>query len=141
MSVSENGPAPLLSVARTCPFGDSAMPNGFGASTLTSVPAGVTSRPFGSTAARTPSMTVAVVAGRFPAGAEKFTNFESAPLGPPGSAVAVQLPDVRSPHTMMPPAIAVTILCRAKYSPIRASLPLEFGGKVRDTCVDLLIAE
>ena len=31
ISVSENGPAPLLSVASVSPSGDSAIPNGFGA--------------------------------------------------------------------------------------------------------------
>jgi hypothetical protein len=64
----QEGPAPLLSVASILPSGDNASPNGFGAWTLTSIPAGVTRRPFGRTAARTPSITVLVVAGRSPAG-------------------------------------------------------------------------
>ena len=79
-SVRENGPAPLLSVASIRPSGDNAMPNGFGACTFTSTPAGVSSRPFGRIATRTPSRTVSVVAGRLPAGAEKFRKPESLPL-------------------------------------------------------------
>src|SRR5262245_28955060 len=76
ISVNENGAAPLLSVASIIPSGDNARPNGFGACTFTSVPAGVTRRPFGSTAAFIPLITVLVVAGRLPAGAEKLKKSE-----------------------------------------------------------------
>src|SRR5262245_28810166 len=76
-SVSENGEAPLLTVASIAPSGERARPNGFGACTLTSTPAGVTRRPFGRTAASRPLMVVCAAAGRLPAGAEKRRKSES----------------------------------------------------------------
>ena len=62
-SVTEKREAPLLIVAAVWPSGDSARPNGLGAPTLTSVPAGVTKRPFGRIAPERPSMVVASVVG------------------------------------------------------------------------------
>src|SRR5262249_25534798 len=87
-SVSENGPAPLLSVASIVPSGDSARPNGFGACTFTSVPAGVTSRPFGRIAAWTPSTIVSAVAGPSPAGAENLRKSENRPSESACAAIA-----------------------------------------------------
>lgn len=48
----ENCDAPLLIVASVIPSGESASPYGLGASSMTSVPTGVTSRPLGRMAAR-----------------------------------------------------------------------------------------
>ncbi len=140
ISVSEKGPAPLLSVASMRPFGDSAMPNGFGACTFTSTPAGVTSRPFGRTAALTPSITVSVLAGRLPAGAAKRTNCDSPPSCPPCSAAADHAPAIHSINTAMPPAPAVSRLCRPKYSPIVASSREVRRRTVRVACIDSVIA-
>src|SRR5262245_40586151 len=77
MSDTENGPTPLFTVASIVPSGASARPNGFGALTATSRPAGVTRRPLGSTAASKPSMLICRVAGRSPAGALNSIAFES----------------------------------------------------------------
>src|SRR5262249_61393024 len=78
MRDTENGPTPLLMVASIVPLAATARPNGFGALTATSRPAGVISRPFGSTAPSYPAMGICRVAGRFPAGARKRIAF-----GPP----------------------------------------------------------
>ena len=114
MSVSENGPAPLLRVASIPPLGDSAMPKGFGACTFTSTPAGVSNRPFGSTATLTPSISVLVVAGRLPAGAEKRAKPEPLPSCSPRCAVAVHAPAAQNINVKMSATTTVTILCRAK---------------------------
>src|SRR5262245_23726620 len=134
--VSENGPAPLLSVASILPFGASAMPKGFGACTFTSTPAGVKSRPFGSTATLTPSITVLVVAGLLPAGAEKRRKPESPPSCSPRCAAAVHAPAVNSAVTMRA-VTPVSIRCRAKYSRIaclleshRVEAPFEHAEKI-----------
>src|SRR5262249_24946084 len=94
MSVSENGPAPLFAVASVAPSGDSAIPSGLGAPTLTSIPAGVTNRPFGRIAVLTPLMTVSVVAGRLPAGAENFRKSDGRPSGSPRDADATHIPTI-----------------------------------------------
>ena len=49
--LTENGRTPLLTVASVFPSGLSDMPKGFGAPTAASTPTGVTSFPFGRTAA------------------------------------------------------------------------------------------
>src|SRR5262245_40455961 len=86
ISVTEKLDAPLLMVASVVPSGDNASPNGFGAPTSISTPAGVRTRPLGRIAAGRPSMVVAVVAGRSPAGARKRKNSDGAPA--PAHAVA-----------------------------------------------------
>src|SRR5690349_6684654 len=81
ISVTEKLAAPLLLVATSRSSGDTASPNGLGAPTETSTPAGVTNRPFGRIAADRPSIVVASVVGRSPAGARNSTNRESRALG------------------------------------------------------------
>ena len=63
ISVTEKREAPLLIVASVCSSGETARPNGLGAPTLTSRPAGVTKRPFGRIAPERPSIVVASVVG------------------------------------------------------------------------------
>jgi hypothetical protein len=58
ISVTDQREAPLLAVSAVLPSRDSARPNGFGACTLTSAPAGVTKRPLGRMAPFLPSMMV-----------------------------------------------------------------------------------
>src|SRR5262249_45356854 len=92
MSDTENGPVPLLTVASIVPFGAAARPNGFGALTATSRPAGVIRRPLGSTAPSTPSTSVWRIAGSSPAGALKWMAFE--PPAPPSSCAEACVPRV-----------------------------------------------
>src|SRR5262245_40892912 len=82
-NVIENGPVPLLIVASVFPSGESAIPYGFGACTLSSVPTGVIRRPFGKTAPLIPPMLTVRLAGRWPAGALKVIAFEPPVPGPP----------------------------------------------------------
>ena len=77
VQLTEKRDAPELIVASVSPSGASAKPKGLGASTLTSMPAGVTSRPLGSIAARWPSMIISRVAGNVPAGAWKRVKSEA----------------------------------------------------------------
>src|SRR5689334_16121130 len=77
ISVTEKFEAPLLVVATSCSSGDTARPNGLGAPTETSTPAGVTKRPLGRIAAERPSTVVASIVGRSPAGARNSTKRES----------------------------------------------------------------
>src|SRR5262245_15522002 len=76
MIETEKGPIPLFTVASIAPFGASASPNGLGALTATSRPAGVTRRPLGSTAASKQSMLMWRAAGSSPAGALNSMAFE-----------------------------------------------------------------
>src|SRR5262245_2174131 len=112
------------------------MPNGFGAWTFTSMPAGVSSRPFGRTAARTPLTMVLVLAGLLPAGAEKFRKPESRPSCPPRCAAIVQAPAAKIAN-IIAHVSANRPLCRTKYrcivyfSPFLVSVDVESHDATR----------
>src|SRR5262245_8472460 len=115
IKVREKGPAPLLSVASILPSGDKARPKGLGALTFTSVPVGVSNRPFGKIAALRPSMMVSVVAGRSPAGAEKVRKFELRVADEPRSASAAQGAEANMPSTSTPLIKAAIAVYRKQY--------------------------
>src|SRR5438445_8094812 len=96
ISVTENVAAPLLMVASVCSSGETARPNGFGAPTSTSTPAGVTKRPLGRIAPERPSTVVDSAVGRSPAGARKRRNPERAAADSAPARAVVPSPSGRA---------------------------------------------
>src|SRR5215475_15744605 len=100
--VIENGPIPLLTVARVFPSGESAIPYGLGALTFSSAPTGVMNRPFGKTAPLSPPKLITRLAGKWPAGALRVIAFESPPGPPwPSTRIRVGRTTVRSKNADM----------------------------------------
>ena len=117
------------------PSGDSAIPNGFGAWTFTSTPAGVTSRPFGRIAALTPS----TVVRSLPAVARRRENCRKSEERP--AAVAVRRreypdsnqsirPDHQRGHRFVPSNYRATVSSSASLGPMRLRRRLGRRGDI-----------